>query len=83
MSITRDSFGIIDESCFSLRYPRTVDETFPTLREAVAEAMRLLCQGSATKVTVCRVCYQDTSPVETMASVTLLVNGDFDDLLDD
>jgi hypothetical protein len=84
MSITLDKYGIIDESYTSLRYPRDVDETFPTLQEAVAEATRLMAEEGAVKVTVCRVAYRAAHrPVETQAAVTLAVNGDFEDLLDD
>ena len=83
--MTLDKYGIIDESYISsLRWPRDVDTTFPTMQEAVAEATRLMAEEGASKVTVCRVAYRAPHrPVETTASVTLSVSGDFGDLLDD
>ena len=84
MTNNRDKYGIIEENGFSIRFPRDVDTTFPTLQKAVAEAMRRVAEEGAAKVTVCRVAYRAPHrPVETLRSVTLSVNGDFGDLLDD
>ena len=45
-------FGIIDETHFSLSWPRCTDETYETLDEALEGAWELLKEG-ASKVSIC------------------------------
>lgn len=47
-----DKYGIIDETCWSLRYPRRVDDTAPTLKDALVTAGRMLLDG-ADEVSIC------------------------------
>lgn len=81
-----DAYGIIDEGCFSLKYPRPVYETAPTLGGALEAATDML-RYSTDSVSVCRVRYQQygesISPFATDRSVQLDTIGNFEDLEED
>ena len=47
-----DKYGLVDETYLSLRYPRRVDDTAPTLKDALVTAGRMLFEG-AEKVSIC------------------------------
>lgn len=56
----KDMYGIIDETHFTLFYPRVCDESAPSLKEAMVEALEML-RGGAEKVAVVEAVYDEES----------------------
>jgi hypothetical protein len=86
-----DTYGLIDETHFSLTYPREVDCTIPTLEGALKEATRMMLDDFATSITLTRVKHwEDPSgeiqtfenPAYVGTSVELFLNGDLQALQD-
>ena len=63
-AITPDRFGIIDETTFSLHYPRMVDESLPTLEDALREAMSYLADYDSKKVAIVTTRYRNGTAYE-------------------
>lgn len=58
-SRTERTFGVIDETAFSLRFPRPCDEGgYETLREAMMEAAEMISRG-VERVAIVRCIYVD------------------------
>ena len=60
----QDRFGIVDETTFSLRYPRMVDESAPTLESALREAMSYLTDYDSKKIAIVTTRYRNGTPYE-------------------
>lgn len=85
-----DAFGLVNETHFSLRSPREVDETASTIEAAMKEATRMMLEDFATSVSIVRPKHwQDPSGhIQTFedparGSVVLGLNGDLEDFDED
>lgn len=67
MTTKLDAYGIICETHLTLHYPRCVDETAPTLAEALVDAGRMLTEGEE-KVSICTT--RNGYEVETLITLT-------------
>ena len=65
-----DTFGLIDETHFQLRHPRTPDDTAPTVAEAMVQALQMMEDG-AEKVSICTI--HKGREVETIITVTAYI----------
>ena len=81
--MSHDRYGILDEDALHLRAPRPVDDTAPTLDEAMALALDEVRRG-VSRVTVCTVRVgKDGIPVERVSLLTLEAHEGFAGLDED